>query len=491
MEQYQQYIHQIPNHTYSSVLSSGETIESVKLQLRGNKGSLIFLTEKSNLRGGGEDLSQPSYKIPSFQTATEAPSNYVLARKNLEQYSETAFRLTKSLKDSLVPTDFIYNSTTGEEILEKLKGCNRLDEDNHNIRKFLIVTQAVVFKCIKNQNLDPKKEAIFKAVLLTFYDRANSIYREEHQNSITTGFASSSIRALVNSERILLTLDQTGFYLNTYEKAFLSKLFKIIDYQFKALDNYRNNVENLTTTWARLTYAYQVLDEASKITISTCLDELKSQRERSGSLELLLDQEQRKDFFTRYWKIILWVFPVLIIVVVSYFYLLRFYLRGSHTSPIQINIHQPSGIDTNIKPLGEPIIGVDARPPNVLPPSVARAPTPVATTGAFNVALPYLLSCFVGIFLGTKVKNFGIGNFRSSNSKIDNIQRQELDEAIHRRKLKLLTTSSVAVENKGPKVESNLKKSFLETLDKMGDDAVNIGKFGIIISLINLVGRRK
>lgn len=466
------------NPTSTCVIYSGEHTETVKLRLRDNKRCLIFLPENLNLRGGE---SQQEYKIIN-KVDIKTPSNYVLAVENLKRYGDATFRLAKTLKSSFLPTHISYNTTMGDEIFGKLTNCNRLDEDSSDFRNFLVVSKEVVLKCIENQELDHEKKALYTTILLNFYTRANSLYTEEYGKSVNGGFASVPTRTIVNTERIFLT-QQTGIYLNTYEKAFLFNLLKILDSQFQIIQNYKNNLESLQTAWSKLLSSYEILQEISKTTIVKCSDSLTVAQKTITRLNLDISNLEKNHLFFRYWKVIFIIMLVIIFLLMIWLLILHI-LRP----PFQVNnwIQAPKGeYGNDLIPLDKAPIPT---PTPIIDIALDKAPTPPTIAGPYFAfsKLHVILSIqtLVTFFL---LKEKLIGSTNDESSIIREFQRREINSIIHQKKLNLLEAPRLEADSV---VQTKTKKGFLETAEKIGEDIVNTGKLVVVANLLKVIGRK-
>jgi len=475
-------IHKIEEITYSPTsicaLHSGEHTETVKLRLRDNKRCLIFLPENLNLRGG----ENPQEHKIIHKVDIKTPSNYVLAIDNLKRYGDATFRLAKTLKNSFLPTHISYNTTMGDEIFGKLTSCNRLDEDPSDFRNFLLVSKEVVLKCIDNQDLDPEKKALYTTILLNFYTRANSLYTEEYGKSVSGGFASVPTRTIVNTERTFLT-QQTGIYLNTYEKAFLFNLLKILDSQFQIIQNYKNNLESLQTAWSKLLSTYEILQKISETTIVKCNDNLTVAKETIARLNLALSNAEKNHLFFKYWKVISITMLVIIFLLMIWVLILHIL-----KAPFQVNnwIQAPKG------EFGNDMIPLDKAPTTapIIDIPLDKAPTstrtPIADLFSAFSKLHGLL-CIETVIAFFLLKEKFIGVRDDESSIIRELRRKEIDSIIHQKKLNLLEAPRLEADSL---VRTKTKKDFLETTEKIGDDIVTTGKLVLVSTLLKLIGRK-
>lgn len=468
--------------SYTSVSQSSlaldETTSVVKLRLQTNRKSLIFLSEKPNLRGGGGN--QQEYNLAHTVVHSEIPSNYILAKKNLDHYRDTALNITRILKSSLVSKDIKHNTTIGEDLLEKLKDCTRLDEDPRDTRKFLIVTREIVLQCIDRQNLSPDRRAMYTSILLYFYNKANSLYSEEYPSVTPGAVASVGIRSLVNSERILLTLYETGIHINQHEKVFLSNILKVLDSQFQIIQDYKANLEDAERTWYELFSNYKRLLEISENAIATLKDNLMSAQEKIRILDLSLDREKRKYFFVRYWKYILFTLPVLIFVIVSYIWLVKFYFRAKHPpSAVQINLIQPAKEEPK-KDVNEILLEPSTHTPSV--------PSPVNQTFKFRMLDVVVAIQALALVILFKNKLDTLRDSKSHN--LNKIREQEIEEALHKRGLKVLEPSKLEIDSINKfTVDGSMQKVFLNIVQNLGNNLFE--KSLLLISFLSLIGKRK
>jgi hypothetical protein len=468
-----------------SVTAESETKTNlVKLSVRGNRHALIFVSEKPPLRGGGGGGNEQEHKITHHLIPQDLPRNYILAVKNAQVYRETAVKITSALKDSFVIN---YNGTTSEDVFKKLRGCNRLDQDPNDLRKFLFVTEKIVSRCLGDQNLDPEKRPLYISALLGFYQIANSLYSEEHGNIVEGGggLASTTARLLVNNERILLRLEETGIHFQTYEKVFLSQMLQVLDAQAKTISTYREHLENAEISWSKLFSGYQILQNISEGKIQTLENNLAASLRVIEKLNLSLLSEQQRYFFARYWRTLLLAMPFLLFLVMTYIWLLRHVIRSKKSvPPVHVTIVQPPA------QTGGNTVSLD----KVIeePPSPVQIPDLASKLKGYRVfsfthIVLYLESVLLAILLSQKVKTVEKTEWQTVNK----LQLQEVDSALHQRKLKLLNPTVDTDDSKRFSAEINAKKNIFETVNKLSDDILNLGKLILGSAFLSFIGRRK
>jgi hypothetical protein len=456
----------------TSTLTSNENVYLVKLDIRSSRRGLIFVVEQPRVvQSGHEKEHRISQQI--IPTPTDLPTNYILAKTNVQRYGEAAFRLTKLLNNSL-HQEVHHDAKIGEDILQRLKGCQRLDEDSADFRKFLFVTRDMVLKCIDATNLDANTKAIYTTILFSFYDKANAFYSDDRDNTIN-GVASTSTKLLVNSERILLRFDEYGFHLAEYQKLYLSNILKVISSLFHVIDEYKTNLANAQLAWVKLFSSYESLEKNCESTISNCLDDLLAAKKTIEVLSISLHNEKTKYFFVRYWKAVIVISILLILFLIAFGYLLRFYIRTVSAIPFPAPPVQVTLVHAQPQAPANPIV-----PPTIPPISVGFNFTRLhGIIGIETLLLAWILQ-----------KKSSPGSIESST--FNKFHQQERDRALHRREMRLIE-GSIQSEGGGNNalVENKIRNNPLETISKLGDDVVNITKMWLggssIASLIHLI----
>jgi uncharacterized membrane protein len=485
-------------------LSSNENIGIVKAHIRSSRRALIFVVEppQVNQITRSQETDYPLSQQQLLSKSIDLPTNYILATTNVKNYQETAFRLTNILKNSLYKeVPFAYDTKIGEDILHRLRGCQRLDENVTDFRKFLFVSMGMVVHCINNTNLNAQTKNIHTDILWAFYDRANSIYADDVNSRKNENMASTQAKLLVNTERILLRFDEHGFHLAEYQKIYLSNILNVINSLVQIIEDYKTNLANVENSWSVLSSGYEVLKETSKSAISNYLHQLENAQVNIDRLTLLLDEEKKRYFFIRYWKAIAVLSILVVVFFIAFSYLLKFYIKTTYviqtpllpSPPIQVNLVQPQPPINPGIPIPIPI-------------------SPTLRVGSFNftklhailsvqtIALALLIlkkkSSCVSIEPLLKKKSSCVSIEPSAEAGLNKLHQQELALAIHKRELRLIEGSinKEPEQSNGLVAESRSKNNILETISKLSDDFLDITKIwlaGSFLSLINLFGKRR
>jgi len=471
-------------------LSSDENIGIVKAHIRSTRRALIFVVEppQGNQIGRSQETDYPLSQQQLLSKSIDLPTNYILAKTNVKNYQETAFRLTKILKNSLYKeVPLAYDTKIGEDILQRIRGCQRLDENVTDFRRFVFVTLGMVVNCINNTNLNAQTKDLHADILWTFYDRANSIYADDVNSRKNENMASPQAKLLVNTERILLRFDEHGFYLAEYQKIYLSNILNVINSLVQIIEDYKTNLAKVEHSLAVLASGYEVLKKTSKSEILNCLDKLKDAQVVIDELTLSLDEEKKKYFFIRYWKAIVVLSILVVVFFIAFSYLLKFYIKTAYA--IQTPLLPSPPVQVNL---------IQAEPQPPINPSI---PSPIipALRGSFNFTKLHAILSVPTIALALLLlerKSSCVSIEPSAEAGLHKLHQQEVALAIHKRELRLIEGSinKEPEQSNGLVAESRSKNHILETISKLSDDFLDVTKIwlaGSFLSVVNLFGKRR